>query len=258
MLTSREARELRALLTRRGRAAHGRFLAEGIRVVEDLLDSGLHPRWALLSSTLEDNPRGRKLQHELERRGITARVVPEREFTTLSATEVPQGIIVVADLPDTRADDPPHPDELPVLLVLDAIQDPGNLGTLIRSAEALGASRVLVLPGTVDPWNPKVVRSAAGSLFRMPILELDRPEAVRRLREWGYAIVGAEAGGRAPSEIREICGARLALILGNEGAGLSVELREAADALVGIPLRGRADSLNVAAAAAILLYEFTR
>lgn len=258
MLTSREARELRALLTRRGCAAHGRFLAEGIRVVEDLLGSGLQPRWALLSSTLEDNPRGRELQLELDRRGITARVVPERDFATFSATEVPQGIIVVADLPDTRADDPPDPEELQLILVLDAIQDPGNLGTLVRSAEALGAARVLVLPGTVDPWNPKVVRSAAGSLFRLPILELDRSEAVQRLREWGYSIVGAEGGGRTPSEIREMCGARLALILGNEGAGLSLELREAADALVGIPLRGRADSLNVAAAAAILLYEFTR
>ena len=137
------------------------------------------------------------------------------------------------------------------MLVLDALQDPGNVGTLVRSAEALGARGVVALRGTADPWGPKAVRAAAGAAFRLPIVEADAAEALARLQAAGYALWAAEAGAPPPPPARP---ARIALAVGNEGAGLSAPVREAAAARVGVPLRGPTESLNAAVAGSILLY----
>lgn len=252
--SAREEKELRSLQRRRMREREGRFLAEGVRVVEDLLASPLAVRWALASSSLEDTERGRALTREMERREIPVREVEEGEFATHAGTDTPQGVLAVADVPTWRLDDllrgpPPR-----VVLVLDAVQDPGNFGTLARSAEALGAAGIVALPGTVDPWNPKAIRAAMGSSFRLPIVASDWPGAAAWLREEGFEIFAAAAGGEPVSPASE----RVALVVGNEGAGVSPEVAGEADRVVGIPLRGRAESLNVAAAAAILLYELTR
>lgn len=248
-------KELRALQTRKGREGNGRFLAEGIRVVEDLLASPLTVQWIATSSTLEDTERGRALVDFIDRLGIRRARMEDRELQSAAGTENSQGVIAVAEIPRLSMEamqlsNPPH-----VVLVLDAVQDPGNFGTMLRSAEALGAVGVVALPGTVDPWNPKSVRAAAGSSFRVPVVQLEPVEAISELRRLGFTVLGAEVGGRNVAELR---GDRVAIVLGNEGAGLSPEVRESVDALAAVPLRGPAESLNVAAAAAILLYELTR
>ena len=252
--SGREEKELRALRRRKIREEEGLFLAEGVRVVEDLLASELGVRWALTSSTLEDTSRGARLVRELEARGIPRRVVDERDFGRHAETESPQGVLAVAETPRWRLEDLRSGTGPAVLLVLDGVQDPGNFGTLIRSAEALGAAGVVALPGTVDPWNPKAIRAAVGSSFRLPIAAAEWGEAVRWLRDEGFETLAASGRGdplgAAP--------ARAALVVGNEGAGVSAEVEAGVDRVVGIPLRGRAESLNVAAAAAILLYELTR
>jgi TrmH family RNA methyltransferase len=254
-LTAREEKELRALQRRKERERQGLFLAEGVRVVEDLLASSLRVRWVLASSSLEDSERGTELTAEVERRGIPLRVVPERDFARHAGTESPQGVLAVAEIPRWSPADIRGMAGFPdVVLVLDAVQDPGNFGTLVRSAEALGAAGVLALPGTVDPWNPKAIRAAVGSSFRMPILSLPWSEAGEWLRGRGFEVIAAAVGGepvRRPER-------PTALVVGNEGAGISAEVAAGVDRVVGIPLRGRAESLNVAAAAAILLYELTR
>jgi TrmH family RNA methyltransferase len=252
-LSDREEKRVRALQRRKDREAEGRFLAEGIRVVEDLLASRLDAEWALLASSLEDNERGSRLVGELERRGIPRRVVDPREFGKLAPTEHSQGIIVVARTPRSGWDSVPD-DPASVILLLDAVQDPGNFGTMVRTAEALGAGALVALPGTVDPWNPKAIRAAAGSSFRVPIISAAWDEAAAWMRERGYRSLAAEVGG---TPVRG-GGGRVGLVVGNEGAGISAEIRAGVDGTVGIPLRGRAESLNVAAAAAILLYELTR
>ncbi len=250
--TPGEKKQLNALRQRRNREATGRFLAEGVRVVEDLAGSPLRVRWVLTSTTLEDGSRAGRVVSGLERVGVPVRAVPEAEFVRLADTEHPQGVLAVADVPLRRLDDLPT---VGVLLVLDAVQDPGNFGTLIRSAEALGARGVIALPGTVDPWNAKAVRSAAGSSFRLPLAQAPWDEAQHWLREKGFRILAAAAGGEPVTPVGP---GRAALVVGNEGAGVSEAVRSDVDAVVGIPLRGRAESLNVAAAAAILLYELTR
>lgn len=253
-LSDREEKLLRALQRRRKRQAESRFLAEGVRVVEDLLASPLRVEWVLAATSLGDSPRGAALVRAIEERALPLRRIGDDAFLRLAATEHAQGVLAVAQMPgfawEVLVQDAPTS----VVLLLDAVQDPGNLGTLARTAEALGAAGLVVLPGTVDPWNPKSVRAAAGSLFRIPVIAASWDEARARLREAGYRLLAAEAGGDAPLSAR----GRVGLVVGNEGAGISPEVRASADGTVGVPIRGRAESLNVAAAAAILLYELTR
>lgn len=255
VLTRREERLLRLLRQRKHREAEGLFLAEGIRAVEDLLSSGLPIAFAAAATSLGDTQRGRTLVHALLDCDVTVREVGEAAFREFADTESPQGILAVAEVPPSGLDRI-DPDRDPsVLLVLDAVQDPGNLGTLARTAEALGAAALVALPGTVDPWNPKSVRAAMGATFRLPVIETAWDELAPWLRERGYTVLAADTGGDAvPSPVP----ARSALVLGNEGAGIGAESLRHAGRTVGIPLRGRAESLNVAAAGAILLHELLR
>jgi TrmH family RNA methyltransferase len=255
VLTRREERLLRSLRQRKAREAEGLFLAEGVRAVEDLAASPLAIRFAAAASSLGDTPRGRSLLHLLFSQGVAVREIPDRELAALADTETPQGILAVAPIPRGGLDALRMEDDPAVLLVLDAVQDPGNFGTLARTAEALGAAGVVALPGTVDPWNPKSVRAAMGSTFRLPVVETGWDALAPWLAERGVRTLAAVVGGEPLGDGRP---GRAALVLGNEGAGVGDETRARADRAVGIPLRGRAESLNVAAAGAILLYELLR
>jgi TrmH family RNA methyltransferase len=256
VLTRREERLLRSLRQRKARDAEGLFLAEGVRAVEDLAASPLAIRFAAAASSLGDTPRGRSLLHLLSSQGVAVREIPDRELAALADTETPQGILAVAPIPRAGLGALRMEDGGPaVLLVLDAVQDPGNFGTLARTAEALGAAGLVALPGTVDPWNPKSVRAAMGSTFRLPVVEAGWDELAPWLAENGVRTLAAVVGGEPLGDDRP---RRAALVLGNEGAGVGDETRARADRAVGIPLRGRAESLNVAAAGAILLYDLLR
>ncbi|MDB4949355.1 MAG: hypothetical protein JWM27_2004 [Gemmatimonadetes bacterium] len=270
MLSRREAKQFHALRLRKAREAQGLFLAEGIRTVEDLLASRLRVRLAASSSSLEDTERGVRLLQAIAAKGVEVRDVTDAELGALAGTDTPQGIVVMAESPSATLDDL-HPPGIPVdsprpsgspasgeapsaIVVLDAVQDPGNLGTLLRTAEALGAAGAVLLPGTVDAWNPKAVRAAMGASFRLPVVEVGWDALEPWLRARGFAVLAAAGEGALLGE-RPV---RAALVLGNEGAGVGDETRRRADRLVGIPLRGRAESLNVAAAGAILLHELLR
>lgn len=252
MLTRREEKLLRSLSQRKNREAEGCFLAEGVRVVEDALASALVVRLLVHSSTLEDTERGRAVLDRARGRGVRVCRIDDTELSRYADTQSPQGVLAVAEMPQATLDAFATSPGGAVVLVLDAVQDPGNLGTLARTAEALGAAGLLVLPGTVDPWNAKSVRSAAGSLFRLPLVAAAWNEAGPWLHDHGFQILAAAMDGEPLGPERPD---RAALVVGNEGAGVSTESRVYADRTIGIPLRGRAESLNVAAAAAILLYE---
>src|SRR5215216_6075655 len=160
------ARDLRR---RKAREKHELFVAEGLRAVEELLRSPLEVRGALIGPQISDNPRRARLLDQIRQRGIPTDEVGAKEFESASDTETPQGLLALGVVPERRLA------ELPVeatlrLVVLDAIQDPGNVGTIILTAAALGATATLALPGTVDLWNAKVVRSAMGAHFNHPCL----------------------------------------------------------------------------------------
>lgn len=253
-LSRSEERLLRGLHRRKERAATGLFLAEGIRVVEDLLDSPLEIRLAVAAPALEENERGRNLLERLRQR-TTVRQVEDRALTTLAGTQTPQGVLVAAYAPDHEL----AKMELPraaTILILDGVQDPGNFGTLVRTADALGVAGVVVLPGTVDPWNAKSVRATAGAAFRIPIVETGLTDLVGWLRDQGFTLYGAAADGTDVSRIEPA--ARAALMVGNEGGGLSAAARDAMDQALAVPIEPHAESLNVAVAAGILLFVLTR
>ncbi len=179
----------------------------------------------------------------------------EKEFATAAETDSPQGVLAIATIPSTSLDTLAVPETCRIL-VLDAIQDPGNAGTIVRTAAALNATATFSLPGTVDLWNAKVVRSGMGAHFHHPCLagtwdEFDAFRAAHSVTVWA-----ADAKGDAIDAVARP--ARLALVVGNEGAGLSVESRSRADMLVSLPIAESTESLNVAVAAGILLYELRR
>jgi TrmH family RNA methyltransferase len=246
MLTKADAKLVHALKSRRGRDKHGLFLAEGIRVVEDLLASAIDLQFVLVSTTLGDTGRGRTLIAELHD-VTTVKEVTERELTDIAETESPQGVLAVAHIRETPLNDVQLASDA-VILVLDAVQDPGNLGTLIRS--------VVALPGTVDYWSSKVIRSTVGAAFRIPLVSAREYEVWTWLEQNNVAICGADMEGK-PIESINLTG-RVAVIVGNEGAGLREQTRGQLTELVSIPMRGHAESLNVAVAAGILLYELSR
>jgi RNA methyltransferase, TrmH family len=254
MLSRAEVKRLRALAHRAGRAEAGLFLAEGVRLVEDLLDSRIVPSLALVAPSLEDTPRGLALARRL-RAAVRTVAVQDHELARIADTETPQGIVVAAHIPRFELAAVPLR-ERELVVVADAVQDPGNFGTIARSADAFGAGLICLLPGSVDPWNPKAVRSAAGSSLRVPIVEVEPVALLEYLRSEGFRALGAAADGASVADLAPA--PRTALVLGNEGAGVRPELRQRLDGMVSVPLKGGAESLNVGVAAGILLYLLSR
>lgn len=252
-LARAEERLFLALRQREQRESRGLFLAEGIRLVEELVAARIPIELVASSPALEDSGRGRELAGALAEHAEMRRV-SAATLNRIAATEAPQGVVVVGRTPRHSLDTIPMTANT-TGLILDAIQDPGNFGTLVRSADAFGAGFILALDGTVDPWNPKAVRATAGSAFRVPILQASVDEAIDQLRSRGFRLVIAAAEG-APFGTRGA--GPVALVIGNEGSGVRQAVREAADARVGIPVRGAVESLNAAVAGSILLYLFTR
>jgi TrmH family RNA methyltransferase len=253
-LSRAEERLLFALRRRAVREERGLFLAEGVRVAEELVRSPLSIALAAVSASLEDTPRGGELVRRIEAVSPVRRVSDE-EIRRCAATESPQGIIIAAHTPRVTLERL-APREHATVLALDGVQDPGNFGTLVRSAHAFAADFVLALTGTVDPWNPKSVRAAAGSSCHVPIVQAETHAGLTWLDHQGFAIFAADARGRPVEPLQRP--ARVALIVGNEGAGVSDAVRAAAAAVVAVPIRGSAESLNVGVAAGILLYLLTR
>jgi TrmH family RNA methyltransferase len=246
---------IRDLHRRGGRDRRGRTLAEGIRLVEEAVAAGIVIDGAAVSPALASTPRGRALAQSLAAHGVHVEAVSEREFSDLAGTEHPQGVLAVIALPAWEPEQVRPAPGRPVL-VLDGVQDPGNVGTMARTALALGAAGLVALPGTAELANPKVVRGAMGALFRLPAVHLEGGSLAGWLRAAGAELWVAEAGAEPVAKAK--ASGPVAIAVGNEGAGVRPEVAALARRKVGIPLAPAAESLNAAIAAAILLYEVTR
>jgi TrmH family RNA methyltransferase len=244
------ARDLRR---RRARERQQLFVAEGVRAVEELLRSPLPVRGILVAPQLAGAPRGSALLDAARRSGAELAEVDEREFASAAETDSPQGILAIGEIPDRRLADLVLPEHAR-LLVLDAVQDPGNVGTILRTAAALDATAVVAMPGTVDLWNAKVVRSAMGALFHRPALMSTWAELDTFLRPPNaVALWGADAAGTPLEKMTPP--ARLGILVGNEGAGLTAEGLARIEHRVSLPISSTVESLNVAVATGILLYQ---
>jgi TrmH family RNA methyltransferase len=245
----------RDLKRRKARERQQLFVGEGIRAVEELLRSPLAIRGVLVAPQIGESPRGQALRATLRERGVSVEEVPGKDFGSAAETESPQGVIAIAEVPE-RSFATLDPDWRGVALVLDGVQDPGNVGTILRTAAALGAACVVALPGTVDLWNAKVVRSGMGAQFRHCAFSSTWGELDAFLARDVVDLWVADAGGDAVSAMK--VPGRVALVVGNEGAGLSAEALARAKRTVALPIAGDVESLNVAVATGILLYLLTR
>lgn len=241
----------RDLKRRKARERQHLFVSEGVRAVEELLRSPLAIRGTLVAPQLTEAPRGAALLAALRERGVTVEEVPAREFGSAAETESPQGVIAIAEIPSRSFADLPA-GWRGVVLVLDGVQDPGNVGTILRSAAALGAVATVALPGTVDLWNAKVVRSGMGAHFRHTAFTTTWADLDAFRSRDSVEVFAADAGGEPVSAVR--APARAALVVGNEGVGLSTEARARAGRSVALPIAPDVESLNVAVATGILLY----
>lgn len=244
---------VRSLKPRRGRARQGLAVLEGVRLVEEALRARVVVRGVVCSPALEATPRGRALKTALAGAPLTE--VSGRALEELASTEHPQGVIAVIE-PRSWQLEQIRPGSRGVVLVLDGIQDPGNVGTIIRTAHALGAAGVVALPGTVDLCNPKVLRGAMGASFHLPAVPCDDAGFRRWLALERVSLQVAAVGG-VPISRAGLSGP-FALVLGNEGVGVRPALLELAAGQVAIPMRPGVESLNVAVAAGILLWEVLR
>lgn len=236
--------------------ADSRVGLEGTRLVAEAVRSGLAIE-AILASTTAERVLA-PLLAELDRPTLVLRTT-DKLFESVAGTETPQGIAALVKPRQFAFDDLLH--GVPLVVVLAGVQDPGNVGTILRSAEALGASGAIAARGTAHPLAPKAMRASAGSALRLPIVSgVAIPVALTQLRVSGVKIVPATSSSNAAALLPDALDFRapVALVIGNEGGGLPAEVERSADALVRIPLAEPVDSLNAAVAASLLLYEAAR
>jgi TrmH family RNA methyltransferase len=241
-------RELQA--RRRAREEAGSFVIEGVRLVEEAVRAGIAAKIVLHTADLD--ARGRAALASLTRSGAEVHVVSPRVMAAASDTQTPQGLLAVVSLPSAF-----HlpPSEFSFALALDRLSDPGNLGTILRTADAAGVEVIFLAPGTVDGYNPKVVRAAMGAHFHLPILEAGWDELRERLAGLTVWLAEAREGERYDRvDWRGPC----ALIIGSEAEGPSEGALSFTPHRVHVPMPGRAESLNAAVAAGVLLFEAAR
>jgi TrmH family RNA methyltransferase len=249
-------KELRKALNAPGRGALVGI--EGPKLLEEALRAGLRVKTIFVAQG-PDRESDRLLDKLQVKRDVEVLELPRKLLNQALATETPQPIAALIE--------PPHwsweqligsrRNSAPLVIVLAGLQDPGNLGTILRSAEAFGATGVVSLPGTVSAWNPKAVRASAGSVFRVPVLAASVEECFERLREAGMKVLATIAKGKKQAHLAEM-GGPVAVIIGNEGNGVPADLNAKADATITIPCPGPVESLNAAVAASVLLYEASR
>lgn len=253
MITSPHNPKLKLIRALQGRAKErreaGAFVVEGIRLVEDAVISNWRFRFALFDETL--NERGMAQIEGLRSNGVEVEEVSAGLMKSLSETETPQGILAVLEL--TQLPITNHPS---FVLIPDQIRDPGNLGTLLRTAAAAGVQAVLLPPETTDAFAPKVVRAGMGAHFRLPIRTLNWEEVEQVVRSAGLQVFLADMGGQScwETDLRQ----PVALVIGGEADGASESARKLTHQKISIPMRGNVESLNAGVAGSVLMFEVVR
>jgi RNA methyltransferase, TrmH family len=252
MITSPHNPRLKLVRALQGRAKerreNGAFLAEGVRLVEEALAAGWPFKFVLFSA--ETSNRGKKLVENLIASGVEVEEVLPEILRATGETETTQGVIAALKLTEL-----PLPTNLDFVLIPDQMRDPGNLGTLIRSAAATGVQAVLIPPETADAFSPKVVRAGMGAHFHLPVVSRGWDEIRAHLT--GKTVFLAEAGGQVPCWGADFK-SPLALIVGGEAEGASESAKKLANVTVNIPMPGKIESLNAGVAGAVLMFEVVR
>lgn len=245
-----------ALQHKKRRDESGLFIVEGVRLCEELLASNWQIEFGLYTEAAARQERAARLIHEASSRYRMIQV-SEAVFAKVAETEQPQGVLLIAEQAVVTLNQLLSGANR-LLVVVDGVQDPGNMGTLLRTADAAGADAVIVTEGSVDPFSGKVLRASMGSIFHLPlavgISHADLMASFGQAKVRLFATALEAASCYLEADFR----GSLAVVFGNEGKGVSTELLAHADQKLFIPIYGQAESLNVAAAAAVILYEVAR
>lgn len=249
--SNEKAKFIKSLNDKKGRQKNNAFYLEGIKVVNEVLDKkeAINKMFIACSKEILENVNGgNEILKRLEKyKNLDVINFSKEVFENLTDTKTPQGILAVLEIPkyDKVSEDSN-------ILILDKVQDAGNMGTIIRSADAFGIKTIVCTKGTVDVYSPKVLRSTMGSILREEIIYLDD---INRLKENGYTLVGAVLDEKSISLENLKISKKMAFVMGNEANGLSDEIKKECDIFVKIPMTGNAESLNVAVATSIILYK---
>jgi TrmH family RNA methyltransferase len=259
MLTSAQNPKVRyfaSLKEKKNRRTSGKFIIEGIHLVREALNADLIDK-AIYSESIHKTLEGKNLLGKLISSGLPVEEASEKVIRDLSDVETPQGII--ASVKPKNSDlgslfDRPDP----MIVAACGIQDPGNLGTIIRTADAVGCSGIILTAGTVDPYNEKVIRASSGSIFHLNIVKIDDIiDMVSALKRRAVRIISTFVGAEKEYFSADLTGP-IALIIGSESKGLTAEVERVSDEAVSIPMLGQAESLNAAVSGAVILYEALR
>lgn len=235
--------EWRSLKEKKAREEQKAFLVEGVRMVREALSSSFEVKALILREDFHP-------EYDLPS-DIPSYILPDHVFQSVSDTKTPQGIAAVLSLKTKEAAGPR-------LLALDGVQDPGNVGTIIRTADAAGIDGVILSPDCADLYSPKVLRSTMGSIFRLGFaFPASLPDMLNELKKEGYSVISSQLDG-APFYDRQNVSSRFVLVIGNEGNGISDPVKAVATHRLCLPMRGGAESLNAAVAAGIMMYDLTR
>ncbi|MGA8489289.1 MAG: RNA methyltransferase [Terriglobales bacterium] len=244
----------------RGAFAHGELTPdgycaiEGMRILEEAIRSGLKFKAVFFRASAEN--RAERLLPQLAAH-VETLLLPDKLFASAVPSETPQGVAALVRCKSFKLEDVLTKSQAAPLLAIAGVQDPGNLGTILRSAEAFGAGGVLLGEGTVSPFNSKVIRASAGSVFRLPIVEANLPGVLDQMREIGLRLIAASSHKGTPLDQAKLTGP-LAIFIGSEGAGLPRDLLGQMTETISIPHSPTVESLNAGVAASIVLYEAAR
>jgi RNA methyltransferase, TrmH family len=243
-------KDLRAAFHHGELTSQGDCAVEGVKTVEEAIRSGIRISAVFVSESSRE--RASRLLPQLGSHTETL-LLPDEVFRSAVTSETPQGIAALVRVKQHSLEDLLRVIE-PLIVVACGLQDPGNLGTVIRSAEAFGATGLIATDGTVNPYNPKVIRGSAGSLFRFPVAKAEGAAVLATLRERGIRILATSSHKSVPLPDLDLSGP-LAILFGNEGAGVPRDLLKSADQIIGIPHNPKVESLNAGIAASVVLYE---
>lgn len=246
---------IKKLYRKRYRDQYQLYIAEGLRLVEDIAKTGMIQE-LYYTDKLLTTTRGEQLLSALQAEGIAAYKCAQSVFSEICSTDSDQGVLAVVRQPQPVTDWRDHLHK-GVVLVIDQLQDPGNLGTIMRTALGAGIDGVWLIDGTVDPFNPKVVRASMGAVQSLPIAYMTAQECYEQCQKLGLTLVGADVRGALPyyqCDFTTPC----ALVIGNEANGIQPALLEKCQQRVCIPIVNGVESLNAAIAAAVLIYEVVR
>jgi RNA methyltransferase, TrmH family len=248
-------KDLRKAFSRGEPTPDGSLAIEGLRIIEEAVRSGLRFQAIIFSESGRDY--ATRLLPQISTH-TEALLLPDDVFASAVSTETPQGVAALVKLRPAKLDDFLQQGDQDLLLVgVAGLQDPGNLGTIIRSAEAFSARGILLGEKTVSHFNPKVARASAGSLFREPLVRVQLSESLQALKQHAVRVVATSSHKGIPLPQANFSGPCI-IVIGNEGAGLAPEVLAAADELITIPHSPRVESLNAGIAASIILYEAAR